>query len=245
MPNDWPTQFTQIAHSKVGALMAQHPEYTRDGISQPSQGSTNRICFLRHGDEIVVVKVFCEIERKERECFALRHWQSTGLVPELICDFDPVTIVMSYVPGGWLRDSRKNGEETAWLDACRATARAIATLTTVPISAAACTAFESRFCRDAPTLDSYLRRILELGRGVSQRDPDFQGTFWRNSLDFAEAQLPVILSQPRVLYHQDAGNLHVLQGRFMGFFDLEMCQIGCAAMQLASSFGLLCGDSHS
>jgi len=28
----------------------------------------------------------------------------------------------------------------------------------------------------------------------------------------------------------------------MGFFDLEMCRVGCAAMQLGSSLGLLEGD---
>ena len=69
-----------------------------------------------------------------------------------------------------------------------------------------------------------------------------QDHFWKENLDFIESQLEAIFSQPRVLYHQDIGNLHVKQGRFIGFFDLEMCRVGCASMQLASASGMLHGD---
>ena len=132
--------------------------------------------------------------------------------------------------------------EVAWREACRETGRVIASLTSVPLDAADRVTFESRFYDGLGTLEAYLERILELGRSIHARDPDSRDGFWRESLDFVDARLDGILSQSRLLYHQDAGKLHVQQGRFMGFFDLEMCRVGCAAIQLASSPGVFDGD---
>ncbi len=69
MADDWATQFTEEALAKVDGFIAAHPEYTRRGVEQPGQGATNRVIFARRGGELVVLKVFCEAERKERECF--------------------------------------------------------------------------------------------------------------------------------------------------------------------------------
>jgi hypothetical protein len=240
--DDWATRFTQEALAKVDAFIAEHPEYSRHDVPQPGQGVTNHVVFARRGDGLVVLKVFCEEERKERECFGLRHWRDTGLVPELIREADPTLIVMSHVPGVYLAQALGTEGEEAWREACRDVGRATATLTLVPISAADRAAFESRFYGDAPTLEAYLKRILSLGRSINERDPDFRDEFWRSSLDFVQAELSGILSEPAVLYHQDVGNLHVQRGRFMGFFDLEMCRIGSAAMQLGSSLAMLEGD---
>ena len=143
MPSDWRTQFSQEALAKVDAFVAAHPGYTRADVEQPGQGATHRVFFARRDEELVVFKVFCEAERKERECFALCHWAQTGLVPALIWDADPRMIVMSHTS---------------------------------------------------------------------------------------------------LLYHQDPSNLHVEQGRFVGFYDLEMCRVGGTAMQLASSLGMLKGE---
>jgi len=227
------------ALAKVDAFIAEHPEYSRQGVQQPGQGSTNRVVFAKRRDNPVVFKIFCEVERKERECFGLRHWCATGLVPELIWDADPRMIVMAHVPGVYLSQAREAEGDAAWRDACRHTARAIATLTRVPLTAQDRTAFESRFYQEQPTLAAYLSRILELGRAVHARDPDFRDAFWRENLDYIEAQISGILAQPAVLYDQDVGNLHVQHGRFAGFFDLEMCRVGCAAMQLGSSLDLV------
>ena len=233
MQEDWPTRFSREAFERVDAFIADHPEYTREGVEQPGQGSTNRVVFARRDGELVVFKVFCEEERKQRECFASRHWSDTGLVPQLIWDNDPWMMIMAHIPGyfpGSIRDSARE----VWLGSCREGGEASATLICVPLSAAAREEFEARFYEFGP-LEAYLQRILELGRGVQARDPDFRDDFWRVSLDFIEEQLPSIFSEPRCLYHQDAGNLHVADGKFMGFFDLEMCRVGCHAMQLASS----------
>lgn len=233
MEEDWPTRFTREAFERIDAFMADHPEYTREGVEQPGQGSTNRVAFARRDGELVVFKVFCEEERKQRECFASRHWSGTGLVPRLIWDDDPRMMIMAHIPGNYLGAIR-DSDRDAWLDCCREVGKASATLTCVPLTAATREEFESRFYEFGP-LEAYLKRILELGRGVQACDPDFRDDFWRVSLDFIEEQLPSIFSEPRCLYHQDAGNLHVANGRFMGFFDLEMCRVGCPAMQLASS----------
>lgn len=239
MPDDWAARFTAEALAKVDAFIADHDGLTRQGVDQPGHGSTNRVFFARRNDDLVVLKVFCEVERKERECFALRHWHTTGLVPDLLWDVDSRMIVMSHIPGGWLAGARESEGEQAWADACRETGNAIGLLTNVPLSSADRAWFESHFYAELPTLESYLARILELGRAIHGRDPDFRDGFWKQSLDFIEAATPDILAQPRVLYHQDVANLHVRHGRFTGFFDLEMCRVGCAAMQLGSAVGMV------
>jgi len=230
MPDDWAMQFTTEALNKVDAFVAEHPTYTRRGVEQPGQGATNRVIFAHRGDDLVVFKVFCETERKERECFGLRHWQDTGLVPELIWDADPSMVVMSYVPGAHLHVAREADGEAAWRQACFEIGKAVGALARVPLSSADRAAFESSFYGELGTLEAYLGRILTLGRSIHARDPDFRDGFWGDSLDLVGAQLDRILGQPRLLYHQDVGNLHVRQGRFMGFYDLEMCRVGCASM---------------
>lgn len=239
--DDWPTRFTGEALAKVDAYIAAHPGYTRQGVEQPAQGATNRVVFARREGEPVVFKVFCEVERKERECFALRHWQETGLVPELICDADPRMIVTSYLPGVSLPAAREAYGEAVWRQACRSVGQSVGSLVRVPLGSAERADFESRFYDGLGTLGAYLGRIHDLAHSIHRRDSNFNGRFWRESLDLIEDQLSSILAQPRGLYHQDAGNLHVARGRFVGFFDLEMCRVGGAAMQLASSLGMLQG----
>jgi hypothetical protein len=242
MSDDWASQFTQHALDMVDRFIDEHPEYTRQGVEQPGQGSTNRVVFAHRGRRTVVFKVFCETERKERACFGLCHWREMGLVPELIEDAGPRMIVMSHIPGMYLWQARQAGGDTAWHAACRATGHAVGSLTRVPLRPRDRRAFESRFYAGLGPLEAYLGRILELGRRIQARDPDFKDDFWRDNLDFCEGQLGGVLSQPRVLYHQDTGNLHVQGRRFVGFFDLEMCRVGCWAMQLGSSLDMLEGD---
>jgi len=239
--DDWPTRFTGEALARVDAYIAAHPAYTRRGVEQPAQGATNRVIFARRDGEPVVFKVFCEVERKERECFALRHWQETGLVPELIWDADPRMIVTSYLPGVSLPAARAAYGEAVWRKACWSVGRSAASLVRVRLGSAERADFESRFYDGLGALEAYLGRIHDLGHSIHRRDSSFGGRFWQESLDLIESQLSSILAQPRGLYHQDAGNQHVECGRFVGFFDLEMCRVGGAAMQLASSLWMLEG----
>jgi len=232
-------RFTVEALAEVDRFIADRDGLTREGVEQPGQGATNRVIFARHGERLVVFKVFCDQQRKQRECFALRHWRATGLVPELLWDAGARMIGMSHVPGMYLADIRDAEGQRAWTGASRDTGRAIGRLTTVPLSSRQRAYFESRFYGRWATLEAYLGRVLALGRSIHARDADFRDGFWGASLDFIEAQMPNILRQGRVLYHQDVANLHVRDGRFVGFFDLEMCRAGCAAMQLAAAMGMV------
>ncbi|MEW6750024.1 MAG: hypothetical protein AB1505_03495 [Candidatus Latescibacterota bacterium] len=226
---------TRDALQRVDAFIAAHPEYTLQGAPPLPQGSTNRVLAARRGNHLVVLKVFCEDERKERECVALRHWRPTGLVPELLFDDDPRLIVTSFVRGGYLSRTLRHDTGALGLATCRQVGSALAQLTLVPLPLADRAAFEARFYAGLGRLEEYLGRILALGRGVHGRDPDFTGARWSRSLDFVAAEVPALLAQPRALYHQDAGNLHVERGAFCGFFDLEMCRVGGPALQLAAS----------
>ena len=238
MAPDWQTQFTETAFDKVDAFTADHPEISRDGVPQPGQGATNRVIIARRGDGLVVFKVFCTPERKARETFGLRHWVETGLVPRLLYDVDDRMIATSYIPGNYLHESWGTEGGTAWQAACRAAGRTIATLAQVPLSDSDRISFEARFYEGLGPLEAYLSRILDLGHRITGRDPDFRDCFWKDSLDFIEQQLDTILSQPRLLYHQDVSNLHVQGGGCAGCFDLEMCRVGCAAMQLGAAAGM-------
>ena len=244
MADDWQQQFTAEALAKVDAFIAENPDYTREGVEQPGQGATNRVLFLRRRGELVVFKFFCHAERKERESFAFRHWGKTGLLPALIWDAGPRVIVMSHLPGTNLPASREIDGEEAWREACREVGKAIGSLTRVPLSDTDRADFEPRFYEGLGPLEAYLGRVIELGRSIHALDPDFSGKFWGENLDFIESQLGTIYAQPRILYQQDIGNLNVQQGRFIGFYDLEMCRVGCAAMQLASALGMLHGSAE-
>jgi hypothetical protein len=224
----------QNAIARADAFIATHPEYSRNDVPPPTGGHTNKIVFARRGSDLVVFKIFCEDERKERECFGMRHWQSTGLVPELICECDASMIVMSFVQGTNLTHLRKIEGDEYWHSACRAVGHAIASLALTPLSAAAKCEFESRFY-GRQSLRGYLTQILSLGRKIHERDPDFKDDYWKQSLDFMESQIDVMLAEPSTLYHQDVSNFYVRNGRFQRFFDLEMCRVGTPMMQLGSS----------
>jgi hypothetical protein len=242
MQEDYSTRFTREALEEVDAFIATNPDYRRNGVEQPGQGATNRVVFARRDEELVVFKVFCEEERKQRECYANRHWSSTGLVPNLIWDASPRMIVMSHI-GGRSLGAEREADEVPWLASYHEVGKAIGRLASVPLSEEDARTFESSFYRELGPLEAYLGRVLDLGRCIHARDPDFRAAFWGQSLEFIELQLGAILSQPRILYGQDVGNLHVQSGRFMGFFDLEMCRVGCVAMQLAASPGLDDGET--
>lgn len=220
--------------AQVEAWCSQNAGWTWRGVEQPVQGSTNRVVFVRRGEELRVCKIFCEQERRDREVFALRHWDATGLVPKLVGEVGSRMIVTTFVPGAHLVASRGQQSRGEWVHSCYEAGWAMARLSRVSLSDSQKSVFEFRFYRELPTLAGYLGWILELGRKINAADAGFAGEFWKKSLDFAKSQIPGILAERPRLYHQDVGNLHVQAGRFMGFYDLEMCRVGCASMQLGS-----------
>jgi hypothetical protein len=227
----------------VDNFIAANPEYSRHNIEQPKQGSTNRVIFATRGQDNVVFKICCDNERKERECFGLRYWQDTGLVAKLIWDNDPRMLVMSHVPGTWLPLLRKSEGEIAWRMATREYGRATAMLALTPLSLNAKAAFESKFY-GKETVSDHLTKILRLGRAIHANDQDFRVQYWEQNLEFYESQIPLLLAQSSTLYHQDLQG-HVRNGKFQGFFDVEMCRTGCIAMQLGSAMGGILAQDHS
>ena len=182
--SDQQTTFTHHALSEVNTFVKKHPEYTLDGVEQPGQGATNRVIFARCDDELVVFKVFCELERKQRACFAFTHWEHTGLVPKLIKDASPDMILITYIPGIYLGESRINDTVKIWHTAVKNTSCAIASLTRTRLSAEKQENFISRFYRPLGEFESYLHRILELGWRIHNQDPTFMDNFWGDNLRF-------------------------------------------------------------
>jgi hypothetical protein len=146
---------------------------------------------------------------------------------------------MSHLPGLMLYTSKYIDGDEAWRSACEETGKAVGSLTRVPFGTKERKAFETKFHGALTGYESYIDRIVKLGRSIHANDPAFKNDFWCKSLDFIEAQIPAILDEPRVLVHLDVANLHVQNGRFIGFFDFETCRIGSASLQLAASLPML------
>ena len=72
---------------------------------------------------------------------------------------------------------------------------------------------------------------------MHETEPEYSGATFADSLSFIDANLPTLLSGPRRLYHQDAGNMLCAGDRLLGFFDLEMCRVGTLAIQIGCLIG--------
>lgn len=225
--------------------LAAHPEYNLDGLPQPAQGATNLVLIAGSEGQRVVLKLFCRAERYERERLAMEHWAETGLVPRLLDEQAPRLLVMSYLPGDMLHVVRAQEGEQAWLAGCEAVGEAAARLTQVEMAQETGRAYSARFYEGMGSLDRYLGRIVALSESIQRLDPDFCDGYWGASLDLVRDELDGMLSEPQVLYHQDASNLHLADGRFEGFFDLEMTHVGGPTMQIASCLRLFDGQRRA
>jgi hypothetical protein len=224
----------QQAYPVVERFVHLHPEYSIDANQSGSQSVTNYVIFGHRGQEPIIFKYFCEDERKEREVYGLRHFAATGLVPQLLEDAGKRLIVQSWIPGGWI--SSPGDQDFDAVEAQRAghtLGQATATLLNVPLTPQAARDFESRFY-DGLRLEKYLRDILDASWRIHENVDIYRDPLFAHSLESIEANLPYILKQKRLLYHQDAMNMHFYKGTFMGFFDLEMCRVGTVAMQIGS-----------
>lgn len=224
----------------VERFVQDHPQYRVDANQSGSQSVTNYVIFGHRkdhsGDQRVIFKYFCRDERKQRELFALRHFAATGLVPQLLEDEGPRLIVISYISGTFLPRPEDDPAAFQAVDRQvmgRTLGAATAQLVNTPLTAEAAQEFENRFY-DGETLPAYLQGILQASQAIHQRVACYQGELFGRSLALIEENLPFILAQPRLLYHQDAANMHFVGSRFSGFFDLEMCRVGTEAMQIGS-----------
>ena len=227
-------QMQKLAYPAVQAFIAQHPEYAIAPNQSGSDSVTNYVIFGMHNNEPVIFKYFCEDERKDREVYALHHFAPTGLVPRLLVDYDNRLIVQSRMPGSWLPNPNDPNFDN--IDADRAgytLGQAVAKLLAVPLSPQAARDYEQHFY-DGLTLENYLGNILSASWQIHHNVDAYSNPLFAQSLASIEAALPTLLAQPRLLYHQDAMNMHFANGHFTGFFDLEMCRVGTEAMQIGS-----------
>jgi hypothetical protein len=229
----------------VKEFVQQHPQYHVDENQSGSQSVTNYVILGHRRDHLseqrVVFKYFCRDERKQREIFGLRHFAATGLVPQLLEDDGPRLIVVSHIPGAFL--PRPEVDLAAFHGVDRqlmgyTLGEATAKLMSTPLAAQTAKDFESRFY-NGETLNNYLYGILQASQAIHQRVECYKADIFAHSLALIEENLPRILAQPRLLYHQDALNMHFMGSRFSGFFDLEMCRVGTAAMQIGSLWSIL------
>lgn len=224
----------EMAYAAVKQFVAGHRGYNIDADQSGSFSTTNYVIFGARGNDQVVYKVFCEDERKAREIYALNHFRGTGIVPYLLDEDGQRLIVESRIPGGWL--PMPNTPAYVTTDPQRAgytLGRAVAALVAVPLSSKAAHDFESNFY-DGLTLDEYLRSILDAARLIYQNITAYHTPLFADSIASIQAHLPDMLAHRRLLYHQDALNMHFVGSDFAGFFDLEMCRVGTRAMQIGS-----------
>ncbi len=232
-------EMTRQAWPAVERFVQEYPQYTIDADQSGNASVTNYVIFGHQGEQPVVIKYFCQDERKEREVFALRHFAITGIVPQLLEDYDQRLIVMSRIPGSWLPDlAEKSLAASERAQAGRTLGQATAKLTSVPLPEAVAQNFENRFYEGQGLID-YLQGILQASWAIHQKVACYGDEIFAQSLARIEANLPYILAQPRLLYHQDAMNVHFADNRFTGFFDLEMCKVGTEAMQICSLWWII------
>jgi hypothetical protein len=240
-------EMKKLAYPAVEQFITRHPEYTISPDQSGSTSATNYVIFGQRGQEQIVFKYFCEDERKAREVYALHHFAQTRLVPRLLAEEGTRLIVQSRIPGTWL----PNPDDPSYsaVDVARAgytLGQAIATLLNIPLATQAAHEYENRFY-EGLHLERYFRDILDAAWLIHKNVTAYSDPLFANSLQCVEANLPYILAQKRLLYHQDAMNMHFMDNHFTGFFDLEMCRVGTEAMQIGSLWYMFAthGNWHS
>ena len=233
-------EMQRLATPAITQFVADHPHYRIDPDQSGSQSVTNYVIFGHRrdeqGEQPVVFKYFCRDERKERELYGLRHFAATGLVPQLLDEHGTRLIVVARIGGGFLPNPATQTAAFHMVDQALVgftLGQATAQLTSVPLTAGAAQAFESRFY-EGESLAKYLNNILRASHAIQQRVACYRDSIFADSLAQIDANLDAMLGQPRLLYHQDAMNMHFDQSRFTGFFDLEMCRVGIEAMQIGA-----------
>ena len=77
--------------------------------------------------------------------------------------------------------------------------------------------------------------FVDLGRRIHREVSTFGDSVFDEYLNLLDYQSSSIDDERKVLFHSDFGNLHVLNSRIQGFFDLESCRLGIESMQLSKA----------
>jgi hypothetical protein len=235
------------AEAAVAAFVAHRPAYAVDATQPAYRGGTNRVTLGTRAGAPVVLKYFVQDRRWRHELACLRHLAPSGLVPRVLEAVPPRLLVLERLPG---RDPTPEAlraltpAQTGALS--REVGAALAALVAIPLPAGPDPTDGYDLVRDfdpalwGDDLRAVVARILAPCRRLQRTVPAYCDPFFARSLALLEAQLPALDRARRVLFHEDVANLRVAGARFRGFYDLEMCRVGTAAMQLGVALGL-CG----
>jgi len=177
------------------------------------------------------------------EVACLRHLAATGSVPQVIDgDCEPF-LIAERLPGedATLGYRTIHAAATGLPALSHAIGQAQGRLTAFPLPVSG-----RGYCpvRDFTVMpwpadpQQMLSHYLDICRRIVQVLPEYGTGIFEPSLALLSAQLPSIGLRRRCLFHEDIANLKIDQGRFAGFFDLEMCRAGTDMMQLG--VGLQC-----
>lgn len=221
----------------VRAFIEANPSYTVAAEQPAYRGGTNHVTFGRRGREEVVFKRFCHASRWANELFCLRHFERSGLVPQVLDAVEDRLIVMRRLGGDDLMAVIRNAEPLrARLSQSLGHALARWCREASPPARSAVFGVIPWDPRPSAAVTHYLRLSRAVQRSIpAYREPDFDA-----SLRLIENRLGALDAERRVLFHEDISNTRAEGDRVLGFYDLEMCREGTVSMQLGVALNL-CG----
>lgn len=244
----WRREMYESAKAAVEAFTRSHPDFSLDTTrlkeaERQLRGGTNFILFGFYHDLPVVFKYYHEEWGKPRfrnEYACLRHFAATGCVPEVYAVAPEQLIVMTCLKGRFINQEVEAGVLDA--DACslmgREIGQAVGRMVNTPlppdgagysiIRDYALLSWNTDLCAAVRFYTDLCRRDLALTAACE--DP-----FYEASIALVESQVDRIPHQRKVIFHEDF-HCFVHQGRFQGFFDLEMCRQGTELMQVERVF---------
>lgn len=233
----WWHDFRDRVEPEVAAFAARHG-YILDEAQPEYRGSTNLITLAQTGDgERIVIKRFIDESRYGNEVACLRHFAGRGLVPELRAVDPGRTAAMTRLPGHDALRAIAEAPADARAAIARDLGRAVGRMANVPLpidpafhKAAAGYAMLRRY----PTRRESLEHLVATCEALAATELAFDSPVFRDSLRLLRERASEVEPAREVLFHEDMSNTRIHEGRFAGFFDLEMCRHGIEHQLLAA-----------
>ena len=244
---DWRERLRLDSEECLADLVSANSEFSVDAEQPSYRGGTHDVTFGRYRGDPAVYKYFVAARRWENEAACLTHFAGSGLVPRVFYQRPGTLIVMERLPGtdvlNALSSHSWNSYERDALS--REVGIAFGRLTSTPL----------------PNVDGYnpltdfpdwgwrlglpevVGRCLRDGRKILEAVESSCSETLASSLALIEERSAAVAGEPPILFHEDASNLRVASGRFVGFYDLELCRGGTASMQLGAALNL-CGEGR-
>ena len=233
--------FEHTAHRAIEQFASEHPLYRVDVEQSNYRGGTNYILYGHAAEQPVVFKYFVRPARWQNELYCLRHFQLTGFVPRIFEIVPEQMIVMARLPNEYLVIEDPSSPVVQKLS--HEVGLALAALAQFPLP--------DTLDADSPVLNfsmidwgnnlaDVIQHYLDWGQRAIAETPACQDPYLAHALTLIESQRDHVAGQTHILFHEDISNFAQVEGTFQGFYDLEMCRLGCEAMQLGVALDL-CG----